>query len=118
MGAGSLDSLCQKPLGVTHGFRFGTKQGEVPERRQRRRPALVHQGARQRRIATLDQVAQERVIGLVRLQDHRAGAVGTSRPPGHLHDQLTETFGGAKVDAVQALGEGLGAEELIRSSAR
>ena len=46
---------------------------------------------------------QQRVIGMMGLQDHRTRAFGTPGATRDLHDQLAEPLTGAEIDAVQPL---------------
>ena len=58
--------------------------------------------ARQPDVVVPEQVAEDAVIGVARLEQHLAGAIGAAGASGHLHQELKGVFVGAEVGQQQA----------------
>jgi hypothetical protein len=82
---------------------FGAQQGQMRERRKARRFALRQFGLGERGIAAVEQQLQKRMVGMMRLQQHLAGFVGTTGAAGDLDQQLRDLLAGAEVGREQAL---------------
>jgi hypothetical protein len=82
--------------------RLRAQQRLVRIRRQPRFPALVQQLARGGGVTVGEQAAQQRVVGMVGLQQHVARPGRAAGAAGHLHHHLRQPLAGAEVHAEQA----------------
>ena len=65
--------------------------------------AFTEQTGDQPGISAIYQRTQQRMIRMMGLQDYRTRSIRSTRSTRDLHDQLTKSLSGSKVDAVQPL---------------
>ena len=90
-------------MGATARRGFGAQQCDARERRPAALFTFLQRAGGERLVAALQQQCQQRMIGILRLDQHFARPLGATRATGDLHDRLRQPLAGAKVRAEQAL---------------
>ena len=91
----------QEPVRLFGLLGFRAEQGQVREGWEARRVAQRQLRGRKRAVAAAQQAGQQRVLGVMGLQQHLASAVGAPGPAGHLDQQLGKLFRCPEVGAEQ-----------------
>ena len=102
-GFGQVNDLLQKGLRRLRVDRLATQQGKMARRRQTGGFSFFQGGAGKGFVAFVQQQLQQRVLGMVGLDQDFTGFFRAPGAPRYLGNQLREVLGGAKVGAEQGL---------------